>query len=72
MLSLRAFIAIIAATSLSSNVVAQTPVPNWGLCGGLCFGANYVDQPCAGGWVCTVENAYYHQCLPPPATTSSK
>lgn len=58
MLSLRAFIAIIAATSLSSNVVAQPPTigPNWGMCGGRAFWGGLPDIPCNPGWTCTVAS----------------
>ncbi|KAG8968573.1 hypothetical protein FRC05_001498 [Tulasnella sp. 425] len=73
MLSLHAFIVIIASISLSSTAVAQTaPIPRYGWCGGVVLGDG-PDLPCADGLQCVALNKYFHECLPPPvtATTSS-
>lgn len=60
MLSLRALVAVIATASLSSNVVAQDTIPNYGLCGGKMF-QGQTPHPCADGWICVAfsENQRY-------------
>ncbi|PPQ83023.1 hypothetical protein CVT25_005263 [Psilocybe cyanescens] len=51
------------ALSCSSALAA---VPVYGQCGGINFTG---ETTCASGSVCTVQNAYYSQCLPGAATT---
>ncbi|GJE98727.1 carbohydrate-binding module family 1 protein [Phanerochaete sordida] len=60
------------ALCLAAGAAAQT-APQWGQCGGQGWtGAT----TCPSGWVCTVSNQYYSQCLqgaapPPPSSVSS-
>ncbi|KAI0769787.1 mannanase [Trametes elegans] len=62
---------------LVSLALALTPysvlalAPQWGQCGGIGWSG---DTECASGSVCTVQNAYYSQCLPSagaPAPTTT-
>ncbi|KAI0538718.1 carbohydrate-binding module family 1 protein [Xylaria digitata] len=40
----------------------------WGQCGGINWGGPYT---CVSGYICSVLNDYYSQCIPGTATTSS-
>lgn len=68
----RAFFASLAgALCLAAGVAAQT-APQWGQCGGQGWTG---PTTCPSGWVCTVSNPYYSQCLqgtaPPPPPSSA-
>ncbi|KAL1942102.1 hypothetical protein VTO73DRAFT_6632 [Trametes versicolor] len=55
-----------AALALAPFVNAAAP--QWGQCGGIGWSG---DTTCVAGSVCTVQNAYYSQCLPSASVPSS-
>ncbi|THH02042.1 hypothetical protein EW026_g767 [Hermanssonia centrifuga] len=58
---------LVGALCLVAGVSAQTTAPQWGQCGGQGWtGAT----TCPSGWVCTVSNEYYSQCLQGAATAA--
>ncbi|KAL5526177.1 hypothetical protein ACEPAG_7516 [Sanghuangporus baumii] len=57
---------LLAALSAVPLISAQAP--EWGQCGGI----NWTGPTtCVSGTVCTIQNAYYSQCLPGVASSSS-
>ncbi|QRV79394.1 Cellulase (glycosyl hydrolase family 5 protein) [Ceratobasidium sp. AG-Ba] len=59
------------AAVLASSVASVLAVAEWGQCGGIGYSGSTI---CDSGLTCTVQNAYYSQCLKSTTTvtTSSK
>ncbi|KZV91104.1 hypothetical protein EXIGLDRAFT_837319 [Exidia glandulosa HHB12029] len=61
------FAAAVVVLAAAGASLAQTTAPQWGQCGGIGWTG---PTACPSGWVCTVSNQYYSQCLQGAATST--